>query len=82
MIDEIEAKICVFLKVDLLFVGVVLHDTMKKTILGLSQEKRFMAGKSYRRGGKGHGKRILGGILFICIGIFLMIASIKMIFCG
>ena len=25
-------------------------------------------------------KRILGGILFICIGIFLMIASIKMIF--
>ena len=25
-------------------------------------------------------KRILGGILFICIGFFLMIASIKMIF--
>ena len=37
--------------------GVVLHDTMKKTILGLSQEKRFMAGKSYRRGEKGHGKK-------------------------
>ena len=39
-----------------------------------------MAGKSYRRGGKGHVKRILGGILFICIGIFLDDASIKMIF--
>ena len=44
---KFEAKICVFLKVDFAFVGVVLHDTMKKTILGLSQEKRFMAGKSY-----------------------------------
>ena len=54
---KFEVKICVFLKVDFAFVGVVLHDTMKKTILDLSQEKRFMAGKSYRRGGKGHGKK-------------------------
>ena len=37
---KFEAKICVFLKVDFAFVGVVLHDTMKKTILGLSQEKK------------------------------------------
>ena len=54
---KFEAKICVFLKVDFAFVGVVLHDTMKKTILGLSQEKRFKAGKLHRRGEKGHGKK-------------------------
>ena len=77
---KFEAKICVFLKVDFAFVGVVLHDTMKKTILGLSQEKRFMAGKSYRRGGKGHGKKNIRWNFIYMYWIFLMIASIKMIF--
>ena len=77
---KFEAKICVFLKVDFAFVGVVLHDTMKKTILGLSQEKRFMAGKSYRRGGKGHGKKNIRWNFIYMYWNFLMIASIKMIF--
>lgn len=76
---KFEAKICVFLKVDFAFVGVVLHDTMKNNtwlitrkkdpwqVNHIGEEKRVMV------------KRILGGILFICIG-FLMIKPMYTIF--
>ena len=79
---KFEAKICVFLKVDFAFVGVVLHDTMKKTILGLSQEKRFMAGESYRRGEKGHGKKNIRWNFIYMYWIFFDDCSNKNDFCG
>ena len=69
-------------KVDFAFVGVVLHDTMKKTILGLSQEKRFMAGKSYRRGEKGHGKKNIRWNFIYMYWIFFDDCFNKNDFCG
>ena len=53
--------------------GVVLHDTMKKTILGLSQEKRFMAGKLHRRGEMGHGKKNIRWNFIYMYWIFLLL---------
>ena len=77
---KFEAKICVFLKVDFAFVGVVLHDTMKKQYLAYHKKKDSWQVNHMGEEERVMVKRILGGILFICIGFFLMIASIKMIF--
>ena len=79
---KFEAKICVFLKVDFAFVGVVLHDTMKKTILGLSQEKRFMAGKLHRRGEMGHGKKNIRWNFIYMYWNFFDVCFNKNDFCG
>ena len=50
---------------------------MKKQYLAYHKKKRFMVGKLYRRGEKGHGKKNIRWNFIYMYWIFLMIASIK-----